>query len=50
MREPDIDKLAGSLLDLVNSLTPEEQDHFAAIGERMLKQIKAASPPKGRAQ
>jgi hypothetical protein len=49
LREPDLDKLAEALLDLVDSLTPEERDHFAAIGEQVLEQVEGGSKPKGRA-
>ena len=38
-RELDLDKLAEALLDLVESLTPEQLERFADDGERVLKSI-----------
>jgi hypothetical protein len=38
-RELDLDKLAKALLDLVDSLNPEQLEYFAADGERLLKSL-----------
>jgi hypothetical protein len=38
-RELDLEKLAEALLDLVDSLTPEQLERFATDGERVLKSI-----------
>lgn len=38
-RELDLEKLAEALLDLVETLTPEQLERFAADGEEVLKSI-----------
>jgi hypothetical protein len=36
----DVDRLAEALLDLVDTLGPEERQRFAAEGERLLQEQK----------
>jgi hypothetical protein len=38
-RDLDLDKLAKALLDLVDTLTPEQLEYFAADGEQLLKSL-----------
>jgi hypothetical protein len=45
-RELDLEKLAEALLDLVDSLTPEQLERFAADGERALKSITEPDPKR----
>ena len=39
-KEPDMDQLAEALLDLVESLSPENFEKFAIDGERVEKEMK----------
>jgi hypothetical protein len=39
-KEPDLDQLAEALLDLVESLPPEEFEKYAKDGEKVLKDLK----------
>ena len=48
-REVDSVRLAEALLDLVGHLSPEERAHYIAEGERILREIKGGSAPKGSA-
>lgn len=46
-RDLDLDKLAEALLDLVDSLSPEEKERFEKIGARVLEELDGTSKMKG---